>query len=83
MKSFVLLILLLLPIKQFCQSLEPEVYLFTKDESTSMTKFVNNQILSKKDSLACSKLVDYADKINFEMSNAAKYNITGLPFLNI
>ena len=78
MKSITLLILLLLPIKHFCQSLQPEVYLFTKDESTSMAKFVNNEALSKNDSLACSKLVDYPDKINFEMSNKAKYNITGL-----
>jgi hypothetical protein len=43
-----------------------------------MTKFVNNLAMTKEDSSACSKLVDYAYKIKKEMSDKAKYNITGI-----
>ncbi|MBX0335320.1 hypothetical protein K3G39_18960 [Pontibacter sp. HSC-14F20] len=78
MKTILLFIIFLIPFELFSQNLQPEVYLFTKDETLSMTKFVNNQILTKEDSAACSKLVDYPDKIKVEMSNKAKYNITGL-----
>lgn len=78
MKSKVLLIAFLLPVKLFCQSLQPEVYLFAKYETESMSKFVNNQPMNKEDSAACSKLVDYADKIKYEISDNVKYSITGL-----
>lgn len=78
MKNKALLIVFLFPLQLFCQNLQPEVYLFTKNETSSMTKFVNNLDMTKEDSSACSKLVDYADKIKREMSDKAKYNITGL-----
>ncbi len=77
MKTKLLIISFLLPLKLFCQNLQPEVYLFTKDETSSMAKFVNSQPLTKDDSVACSKLVSSSNKIE-ELSVNAKYNITGL-----
>lgn len=78
MKNKVLLIAFLFPLQIFCQNLQPEVYLFTMEETTSMTKFVNNLAMTKEDSSACSKLFEYADKIKKEISDKAKYNITGM-----
>lgn len=65
-------------LKFFCQNPQPEAYLFTRDESESMRKFVDNLPMSKEDSAACSRLVDRSDQIKLEMSDKAKYNITGL-----
>lgn len=75
MKSKFLIVIILIPLRLFCQNLQPEVYLFTTDETPSMIKFVNNQALSKDDSVACSKLVSSKNKIE-ELSD--KKNITGL-----